>query len=220
MPEAFGVFSRGILLGLMVAAPVGPVGLLCIRRTLQKGMPVGFATGFGAAFADAFFSAVAAFGVTAIMNLINANLPLLYLVGGLFLLVVAWHTWHDVPRQPEPEEAQEKRLAKLGVHLGGYAKAMVSSFLITLANPATLFGAIAMIATFGGLHDRAEAGAMVGGIFTGSSLWWLLLSSGTALVRQRITETSVHWINRITALALAPLALWAMLKGLVNLLGP
>lgn len=206
-----------MLLGLMVAAPVGPVGLLCIRRTLQKGMVIGFATGFGAAFADAFFSAVAAFGVAAVMELINDYSQPLYVLGGLFLLIIAWHSWRDKPRQPEPEEDEEKRLAKLGMHLTGVARAVTSSFLITLTNPATIFGVMALVATFGGLHGRQEAAIIVLGIFLGSSLWWLILSGGTAMVRHHFTEKRVIWINRLTAVALTPLAVWAIWRGLAGL---
>ncbi len=211
--DEIGVLYRGIMLGIMVAAPVGPVGLLCIRRTLQKGMMAGFATGFGAAFADALFSAVAAFALAAIMEIIRNHTHPIYIVGGAFLLFIAWHTWRDKPRQPEPEDVEEKRLAKLGVKVTGLAKAMVSSFLITITNPATLFGVMAVVATFGGLQGRKEAAIIVGGIFLGSSLWWFLLSGGTALIRRHFTEGAVVLINRVTAVALTPLAVWALVAG-------
>jgi threonine/homoserine/homoserine lactone efflux protein len=214
--QEMGVLYRGILLGLMIAVPVGPVGLLCIRRTLQKGMLNGFATGFGAAFADAFFSAVAAFGVAVVMELVQSHNQPIYIMGGLFLLFVAWHSWHDNPRQPQPEEAEAK-IIKLGLHLSGAARAMASSFIITLTNPATLFGALALVATFGRPNNRTEATLIVAGIFMGSSLWWLFLSGGTALLRRHFTEKGVIWINRITAVALLPLALWALVTGFIGL---
>ena len=211
--QEMGVLYRGLGLGLLMAAPVGPVGLLCIRRTLQKGMLNGFATGFGAAFADTFFSAVAAFGVAAIMEIVqNHNQPI-YILGGAFLLFIAWHSWHDKPRPPNLEQGDVKIAAKLGFHLTGMAKAMVSSFVITLTNPATLFGALALVATLGRPQNRAEANILVAGIFMGSSLWWLMLSGGTALVRRHVTESRILWINRATAVALTPLAIWAMAMG-------
>ncbi|MDD5586200.1 MAG: LysE family transporter [Alphaproteobacteria bacterium] len=215
--QEMGVLYRGMLLGLMVAAPVGPVALLCIRRTVQKGMVSGFATGFGAAFADAFFSAVAAFGIAAVMEIVQNHTQPIYILGGAFLLFVAWHTWRDKPAPPKTEEPQARILARFGVHLSGIAKAMVSSFFITLTNPATLFGMLALVAAFGGLKGRADAGALVLGIFIGSSLWWLFLSGGTAMVRRHITEKTVIWINRVTAVALTPLALWALITGLIGL---
>jgi len=211
--QEMGVLSRGFLLGIMMAAPVGPVGLLCIRRTIQKGFLAGFTTGFGAAFADAMFCAVAAFGVAVVMELVqNHNQPI-YILGGLFLLYVAWHSWHDKPRQPKPEEAEAK-IVKLGLHLKGMAKAMAASFIITLTNPATLFGAIALVATFGRPGNRVEALIIVAGIFTGSSFWWLLLSGAASLLRRHFTENRVIWINRTTAVAMVPLAVWAIASGL------
>lgn len=217
--QEIGVFYRGVLLGLMVAAPVGPVGLLCIRRTLQNGMAAGFATGFGAAFADALFSAIAAFGVAAVMDLISDHAEPIYIVGGLLLLFIAWHSWHDKPRQPDPDNGEPKIIAQMGIHLTGIVKAMVSSFAITLTNPATLFGVLALVATFGGLKGRADAATFVGGIFTGSSLWWLFLSGGTSLLRRHFTEKGVIWINRMTAIIMVPLAIWALASGLAGLLG-
>jgi threonine/homoserine/homoserine lactone efflux protein len=210
-----GVLYRGLVLGVMVAAPVGPVGLLCIRRTLQYGLLRGFATGFGAAFADGLFSAVAAFGVAAILSLIQAYDATIHVVGGLFLLLVAWHTWHDVLRPPREETGSGKKLGALGAAV----KALTGSFFITLTNPATLFGTLAVIATFGALRDRTEAATIVAGVFLGSSLWWLTLSGGTALIRRRFTEKGVLWLNRVTGLALTPLALWALAHGVFAYLG-
>ncbi len=214
--EEFGVLYRGMLLGLMIAAPVGPVGLLCIRRTVQKGLLIGFASGFGAAFADALFSAFAAFGVAAIIDMIRDYNHWTHLLGGLFLLVVAWHTWHDAPRQPAADTPDVPAQNKLG----GAARAILSSFVITLTNPATLFGVLAVVATFGGLRNRIEASVLVGGIFTGSALWWLLLSGSVALVRSRFTERRVIKINRFTAAALSLLALWALATGISGFFSP
>ena len=198
----------------MVAAPVGPVGLLCIRRTLQKGPLTGFATGFGAAFADALFSAVAAFGVAAIVDLVQDHRLLIHILGGTFLLVVAWHTWHDAPRQPQPEDPEARKKPRAGARLGGLAKALVSSFMITLTNPATLFGVLAVVATFGELHSHKDAPIIVGGVFAGSALWWFLLSGGVALVRHRMTDGSVRILNRVTGVALAVLGVWALGSGI------
>lgn len=210
--DELGVLYRGVLLGLMLAAPVGPVGLLCMRRTLQKGLLVGFATGFGAAFADALFSAVAAFGVAAILDLIKTYSHSIHIVGGVFMLVVAWHTWHDVPKPPQPDAPEVPN----GPPWGRVIKAVISSFVITATNPVTILGTFALIATFGALRSDAEAVTLVGGIFAGSSLWWLLLSGGIALVRHHFNEGRVLVINRVTAVALAGLALWALGTGVMG----
>lgn len=209
--EELGVLYRGMVLGLVIAAPVGPVGLLCIRRTVQKGLLIGFATGFGAAFADALFGAVAAFGVAAVIETMQSYNHAIHVLGGIFLLLVSWHTWHDTPRSSDPQlpNALENRLR-------GVTKAMIGSFALTLTNPATIFGVLAVVATFGGLRNNAEATMIVGGIFAGSALWWLMLSGGVALVRRRFTENRVTLINRITAAMLSALALWALFAGLMG----
>lgn len=219
MFENLDVFFRGIMLGLMVAAPVGPVGLLCIRRTISKGLAIGFASGFGAAFADAFFSAVAAFGVTAITQTLQTYNDPLLVVGGLFLLFIAWHAWHDKPRQPHPEDVERRYLSRFGFHAGGVVKAMVTSFVITITNPGTIVGVLAVVATFGGLKDRMEASAIIAGIFIGSSLWWLLLAGGVSLVRKKFTERSIMKLNRFTAVALAVMAFAALVTGALSMAG-
>lgn len=210
------VFVRGLGLGVMVAAPVGPVGLLCIRRTIQKGLLVGFASGFGAAFADAFFSALAAFGVTALTDILQVYNDPIHVIGGAFLVLVAWHTWHDKPRAADTKEVEKKYLNC--AHLHGAMKAMATSFVITITNPATIFGVMAVVATLGGLQHRPEAGVMIAGIFAGSSLWWLMLSGGVALFRKRFTEKGVMTLNRVTAVILVAIAFWAMGVGLRNFL--
>lgn len=215
--DDWGVFYRGLLLGLMVAAPVGPVGLLCIRRTIQKGVWVGFASGFGAAFADALFSAVAAFGITAVTSAIRTYNTPLYILSGALLLFIAWHTWHDKPRQPHPEEVEKRYLRRFRFRLHGAAQALVTSFLITITNPGTIFGVVAVVATFGGMQDRGDAGTIIAGIFVGSSLWWFMLSGSVSFVRKKFTENRVIMLNKGTAALLALIALWVLALGFAGL---
>lgn len=201
--EEMGVFYRGLLLGLMIAAPVGPIGLLCIRRTIRKGLMIGFATGLGAACADTIFGAIAALGVSVILEFIRHYNAPIRCIGGAFLLFVAWHTWHDQPKQPKQE-----------VSVSGVVKAIIGGFVITMTNPVTIFAILAVVATFGNLQKNHDAVTIVSGIFAGSTLWWLLLSGGVALVRGHFTESRVIYINRITAVALALLATAALGTGI------
>lgn len=217
MLDDLPVFYRGIVLGIMVAAPVGPVGLLCIRRTIQKGVMIGFASGFGAAFADAFFSALAVFGVAAVIEILQAYADPIQIFGGAFLLFVAWHTWHDRPRQPHLRDVEKKYFK--GRRLGRAFKAMATSFVITITNPATILGVLAVVATFGGLKSSFESTAMVGGIFIGSSMWWLILSGGVSLFRAHFTERRVVTMNRIMGVMLALFALAAMVLGVMSFMG-
>jgi len=216
--DDWGIFYRGLLLGLMVAAPVGPVGLLCIRRTIQKGLWVGFASGFGAAFADALFSAAAAFGITAITSAIKTYNDPLYVVGGVLLFFIAWHTWRDTPKQPHPEDVEKRYLTRFGPRFGGAFKAMATSFLITITNPGTIFGVVAVVATFGGVQETGDAPTIIAGIFVGSSLWWLTLSGSVSLVRKKFTENRVILLNRTTAVLLTLIAIWVLAVGLIGLI--
>lgn len=225
MFEQIGVFYRGLVLGLMIAAPVGPIGILCMRRTIQKGMWIGFATGFGAAFADALFAAVAALGVAAILEFIQHYQLIIRITGGTFLIFVAWHTWHDRPTQP-----------KESLHLPGgitatptppsdrgflsALNALISGYIITMTNPLTIFGTFAVVATFGNLQTRLDASTLVAGIFSGSTLWWLVLAGGVALVRSHFTESRVVAINRVTAAVLAVIAVWAIASGAAGFIHP
>ncbi len=227
MFEELGVLYRGMILGLMIAAPVGPVGLMCIRRTVRSGMFLGFATGFGAAFADAIFGAVAAFGVAAIIDLIKEYTRPIHVLGGVFMLVAAWRTWHDKPRQPTPEMAVELREAaasaapakRVEITAFNAVKAILGSFAVTATNPVTLFGTLAVVATLGGLRSGFEASTMVMGIFLGSALWWLMLSGGVALLCRNIAESGIIKINKVTAVALAALAAWILAVGIAEYMG-
>ncbi len=208
MLEQLGVFYRGLVLGLMIAAPVGPIGILCIRRTIQRGLIVGFATGFGAATADTIFGTIAVFSVGAIMEFLRHYDHPIRLAGGAFLLLVAWHTWHDPPRQPKREAS-----------VSGAITALFSGFIITLTNPVTMFAIFAVVATFAGLRNNRDAWTIISGIFAGSIVWWIMLSGGVSLVREHFTEARVMMINRITGVALAILALWAISSSITGFLG-
>lgn len=221
MFDEVGVFYRGLVLGLMIAAPVGPVGLLCIRRTIQKGLLVGFATGLGAAVADTIFGAIAALGVAAILAFMRHYDFFIRVIGGGVLLLGAWHTWHDKPKPPPNLRALARKVVGMTKDetLMGSLKAFLSGFAITMTNPVTLFAILAIVATFGNLQSRLDAGTIVAGIFFGSTLWWVLLSGGIALVRGHFTENRIILINRITAIVLAVLAFWAIGSGIAGFLG-
>ncbi len=203
-----GVLYRGLLLGLMVAAPVGPIGLLCIRRTIQKGLLVGFLTGVGAACADTVFAAVAALGVEAIVDFIQEYSAIIRGVGGILLLVVAIHTWRDKPKPPAEDQAR----------VGSLIGAPISGFIITLTNPLTLFAVMAVVATFSNLQQSHDSETMISGFFIGSLSWWAFLSGGVALMRNFFTETRILYINRFTAVALAGLAAMAIGSGIAAFL--
>jgi threonine/homoserine/homoserine lactone efflux protein len=173
--EFFGPFARGLAIGFAIAAAIGPIGLLCIRRTLVQGAAVGAASGLGAATADAFYASLAAFGLSAVADLlVEARRPL-GIVGGCFLVGLAIHSlW------TRPTAAADRPPRTL---LSAYA----TTVGLTIANPATI---LAFAAAFVGLglagHDTAIAAVLVAGVFSGSATWWVILALGVATFRDRL----------------------------------
>ena len=186
-----GDFAQGLVLGVSVAAPVGPIGLLCIRRALDHGALAGIAGGLGTAAADAAYAAVAAFGLTAVSAaLTSVTLPLQ--VAGIAAL--AWLGLRTLLQPPAPTPAA------VGAHTGLFAQ----TFFLTLTNPATI---ISFTAIFAGLGlatggDARRATALVAGTFAGSLGWWIILSTTVGFARRRMTQRVVIWINRGAGLLL------------------
>jgi threonine/homoserine/homoserine lactone efflux protein len=187
-----GFFIRGAALGFAIAAPVGPIGILCIRRSAEGGPRLGLATGAGAAVADALYGSVAAFGLTAVSRFLVGERFWLQLLGGLFLCYLGFKTmWSRADRTSPsaPSPTGSTLLAAAG-----------STFLLTLANPATMLSFVAVFAGFGLGHipGYSSAAALVAGVFTGSLAWWLILSQGVGLYSSRFTPGWIHGINRIS----------------------
>jgi threonine/homoserine/homoserine lactone efflux protein len=178
--------TKGLLLGFSIAAPVGPIGVLCIRRTLAHGRLVGFVSGLGAATADAFYGVIAGFGVAFVSSFLMSQVIWLQLVGGLFLCYLGVRTLLERPAA---------RAANATEH--GLFSAYGSTLLLTLSNPTTI---ISFVAVFAGLGVTAGSGyltpaMLVLGVFLGSALWWLILSGGVSLVRGRFSVRGMRWVN-------------------------
>jgi len=192
------LFAQSLLIGLSIAAPVGPIGLLVIQRTLQRGALVGLATGLGAAVADALYGAVGAFGVASVIEvLVGARLPLA-LGGGAFLLWLAWRIWRTPP-------ADQVAHAGSGA---GLLQCFAGTFVLTLSNPATIFSFIAVFGTLGARIAVSSPWTMIAGVLVGSALWWLLLTALVGRLRSRFDVRAQAWVNRVSALLLAGFALW------------
>jgi threonine/homoserine/homoserine lactone efflux protein len=203
--EYLTVLVRGILLGIVIAAPVGPIGLLCIRRTLEGGVVMGFATGLGAALADGLFGAIAAFGVQAMTDWLAGHQTTFRLVGGVVMLIIAFKSF---TAEPHPREIKRD----IRTALGGFAVGLG----LTLTNPVTIFAFVAIFAGFGlggELSGNREAMTLVLGVFLGSALWFLTLSSGVAMVRHMISDNVFRLINRGAAVLLAVFGVYALASG-------
>jgi len=209
--EYLTVLVRGILLGIVIAAPVGPIGLLCIRRTLEGGIVMGFATGLGAALADGLFGAIAAFGVQAMTDWLAGHQTTFRLVGGVVMLIIAFKSF---TAEPHPREIKRD----IRTALGGFAVGLG----LTLTNPVTIFAFVAIFAGFGlggELSGNREAMTLVLGVFLGSALWFLTLSSGVAMVRHMISDNVFRLINRGAAVLLAVFGVYALASGVSAVAG-
>ena len=188
------LFLKGMGLGLAIAAPVGPIGLLCIRRTLSYGQRMGLASGLGAATADGFYGCIAGFGLTAISQLLVNQVRWLQMLGGLFLGYLGIKTFFSTVAT-EPAEVSSQGL------LGAYG----STFILTLTNPATILSFIAIFASLGIANPgtgRLGSALIVFGVFLGSSLWWVFLSWGVNLFRVRLTLQRLGWLNKLAGIAI------------------
>jgi threonine/homoserine/homoserine lactone efflux protein len=193
---------RGLSVGFSIAAPVGPIGVLCIRRTLAEGRVSGIVSGLGAASADAIYGCIAGFGLAWISNLLIGQQVWLRLIGGVFLgtlgLKIFW-------AEPAKEGASARKSLR-----GAYG----STFFLTLANPMTILSFAAIFAGLGlagSGGNYASAGVMVLGVFLGSTLWWLILSGGVGAFRGKVSPRGLRWVNRISGVIILWLGLFVLL---------
>jgi threonine/homoserine/homoserine lactone efflux protein len=192
MPDS--LFLRGLVLGLSIAAPVGPIGLLCIRRTLAYGRLAGFISGLGAASADALYGSVTAFGLAFVSTFLVSQQTWLRLGGGLFLCVLGVHTFFS---HPATQAAKAEGRGLPGMYL--------STLALTLTNPMTILSFAAVFTALGvgsSGGDYSAAALVVAGVFCGSALWWLALSGAVSLLRQQIDRPKMMLINQISGIML------------------
>lgn len=179
-------FFKGIVIGFSIAAPVGPIGLLCIQRTLTGGRLIGLISGFGAASADAVYGMIAAFGLTVVADMMMAHQFWLRLIGGLFLCYLGARTWRAKPAEQAASADQCAR------PFSAYA----SVFFLTLTNPITILAFAGIFAGVGMSGASGSAALMMAGVFCGSMLWWTILSSVTGLMHGKISPQTLAWVNR------------------------
>jgi threonine/homoserine/homoserine lactone efflux protein len=197
-------FLQGLIIGFSIAAPVGPIGLLCIRRSLTAGRLAGFVSGLGAATADAVYGIVAALGLTAVTNLLLASQTWLHLGGGAFLVYLGLATL----RTPAPAHAAAARESQSLI--GAYA----STLVLTLANPMTILSFLGIFAGFGaGAGTSFSAGWIVAGVFIGSAAWWLFLSSAAGWLGHRLAGGGLRAVNVASGLIIAGFGVWQLAQG-------
>ena len=198
------IFLKGLIIGLSIAVPVGPIGILCIRRTLTQGRIIGFFSGLGAATADALYGAIAGFGLTFLTNFLIGQRSWLHLIGGGLLCILGAKTFLSKP-------------AEQGASIDGDSlwHAYLSTFFLTLTNPMTILFFAAVFAGLGvgsGNNHYASAGILVLGVFFGSAMWWIILSGFTGILRGLFNFKRLQWLNRISGLIIIGFGLFAFLS--------
>ncbi|MHB8844777.1 MAG: LysE family translocator [Nitrospirota bacterium] len=189
-------FLKSLFIGFVIAAPVGPIGVLCARRTLMHGRRAGFFSGMGAATADAIYGFIAAFGLTFISDFLVEHQSWLRVIGGTILLYMGIKAFR----------AQPVKACDLPRSARHYAGMYSSTFFLTLTNPMTIFSFAAVFAGFGLAGTKGsilDAGTLIVGVFLGSALWWLFLVGIFSIYRKRFQSHELIWVNRITGVIIA-----------------
>jgi threonine/homoserine/homoserine lactone efflux protein len=199
---------RGLAIGLAVAIPVGPIALLCMRRTLERGFLIGFGTGLGAAIADLFYASIAAFGISAVEEVLLEYRTSLSFIGGIFLLILA-------ARTAAGKGAVER---EVNPRTGSAVTAFASGFVLTATNPLTVLGFVAIFAGFGvgqGLTDSSRAVSLVIGVLAGSILWWLILNGIVARIRHFFAPRTLQRVNLAAGALIAAFGFYELTIGIM-----
>jgi len=197
---------KGLIVGFILPIPIGPVGILCIRRTMAYGRIHGFLTGLSAAISDMTYSAVAAFGITFVSNFIAGHQEAIHLFGGVVLLAVGLHTFR--PRLIN--EAVAKKVTAPVI-------TFISTFLVTFTNPMAVVGYAVVFAGIGVndlVHNRIAAALLVAGVFLGSLAWFTLLTFLSRALRVKITGRGLDLVNKVAGTFLMLFGVVALWSGL------
>ncbi len=198
-------FFQGLVIGFSIAAPVGPIGLLCIRRSLADGRLAGLVSGLGAATADALYGILAALGLTAVTDLLlGYQLPLQF-IGGLFLVYLGIAIMRSNPATDASNPARTPSLSA----------AYFSTLALTLANPITILSFLGLFAGLGVVGDNQSpfaAFTLVVGVFLGSAAWWLVLSTAATALGKRLRSGGLRLLNLASGALIAAFGFWHLYR--------
>lgn len=202
------LFIKGLIIGFAIAAPVGPIGVLCIQRSLQEGFKIGFMTGLGAAFADGCYGAIAGFGLTSISSLLISHQLWIRIIGGLFLIYLGIKQFFKIAQNDSKNNVDVSAL-----------QAFTTTFMLTLTNPATILSFIAVFAGLGlGTINASYLHAifLVLGIILGSAAWWLILSTSVAkILHHRLSQIVIKRINQVSGIIILLFGFYSMTSILI-----
>ena len=204
------ILLKGIGVGFAVAAPVGPIGLLCIRRTLTQGRGTGIATGLGAASADAVYGFLVAAGFAATGILMNYASPLA-IGGGVLIAILGLMSIRNFLRSANSSDTPKKTATSSGVYT-----AFATTFVLTLSNPMTILAFVGLVAGLGASAASNPSAPywLVLGVFLGSALWWLILVHGALAAKSRVTSAATRWFDLGSGVVLLVWGLWIAIGAL------
>lgn len=189
------LFLKGLVIGFVIAAPLGPIGILCARRTLTHGRKAGFLSGMGASSADVLYGFIAAFGLTFISDFLLSYQFWLRLAGGAILCFIGIKTFMEKPERKDITSILRKEKRQAGMY--------TSTFFLALTNPMTIFSLAIVFAGFGIAGTRGNvlsAAVLILGVFLGSVLWWLFIVGVLSVFKRRFLRHELQWINRVAGL--------------------
>src|SRR5215469_3031588 len=202
------VFVKGLIAGFLIAAPVGPINIMCVRRTIVHGRLVGVVSGLGAAAADTFFGAIAAFGLTFIHDFLMREKFWFGIGGAALLFIIGLRILFANPPQEKKDEDETDPANLLGD--------FTSTGFLTLTNPVTVLSFLAVFSAFGVQSEERSLGdswLLLLGVFLGASLWWLVLTTTVGLFRDKFNREGLRWANRIAGVAILAFAAVVLWKG-------
>jgi len=190
--NALQLILRGVIAGLAISAPVGPVNVLCISRTISKGKNAGLVSGLGAATADTIYGAIAGFSISFVIRFLVEQEFRIRLGGGILLIVIGIIYYQKTPRSLKKQSE------------GSAHSDYVTAFLLNLTNPTTVLSFLAVLAILRleGLNAGWLTLLLIGGIFFGAMVWWILLASVADHFRDRVDDRAVTRMNRIGGVAI------------------
>jgi len=205
MLTVIDIIYKGILIGIMVSAPMGPIGLLCVQRTLNKGQWHGFFSGVGAACSDLLYAGIVCLGMGIVMDFIENNRDVLQIIGSVFLLVFGIYTFRSNP---------SKQLHKPKDQVNSISQDIISAFFLTLSNPLIIFFYLVLFSRFNFISHTEKLFSMLLGllfIFAGALLWWFLLTFFVGKLRKVINVRRLWLINKIVGIAIIGASIYGLL---------
>lgn len=205
------VFLKGLLIGLIASAPVGPIAVLCLQRTLNKGRASGIATAMGASLSDLVYAIVAIFSMSMIIDFIEKNEFYLSIIGSIIVIIFGIHTFRDNPTRNLAKQEQNDKTNK------NYVQDFVTSFCLTITNPLVIFLFIALFAKFSFVTEETTFLENICGIvfiMTGAFIWWTIVVNIVNMFRDRFNIRRLNRINQITGIVLVVLAVISLIATL------